>query len=452
LIVFCCSGGSSKLPLVLTAVAALLFAGHAHAYRTIADSLDFAGSEPIRWRDGVYVFDVYDSVPESLPIGSLASAAERGFAAWSAVACSAVYVSYAGLTTSPAELGDGRNTVEVIQSGWEDLGYAPEAAGATALEFEETADGWEIVEADIRLNAEHHEWSLSDAPSDGRRSLLGTLRHEAGHALGLLHPCEADGEDGAPRCDASYARDAIMYPFYEPGQTELTPDDSAGICALYPRCEIEGCEPGFACVEGACLAECGDSACQRDEVCFQDACLTQEECEQAGCFVRPPSWVIGCEPTSDCPDGACLSDGSCAQQCGADSDCSERRRCVFDEDPNVPGYCGLKAPKSLGEACSTAAECEDGECVAGAERKPVCTRACSGAAPKCPGGWSCSGVEGRSVCIPPRAPRGCALSLRASTTPIGRELPWLAPFALAFAAALRRHIRRSPFEVRSIRS
>ena len=434
--------------MVLAALGVALCSRDALAYRTLAESPDFDGSGPVRWSEKFFHYDVYSVVPAGVTLEGLVSQADRAFSAWSEPPCSAVTSGFDGLTSSHAESGDGKNTIEMITSGWEHLGYDRDAVGATELGFEQADDGrWSIVEADIRLNAERFEWSLSDAPSDGRRSLLGTLRHEGGHALGLMHPCEADGGDGAPVCDDSFAEAAIMYPFYEPGQIELTPDDTAGICSLYPSCEVDGCDAGYACAEGACLPVCGDGVCQMNEVCVDGACLTQEECAATACASAPPDWVRPCPSGSECPGGTCLADGSCTHQCVADTDCSAGRSCVFDQDPNIPGYCGAEPLKRLGQSCSLSTECVDGECLAGAQGEPICTRLCGAREPACPTSWSCSGAEGKLVCVPPRAARGCAVSPDVDRAADDGSPSWLfaAPLALAFGAASRRRARRDRF-------
>lgn len=216
-----------------------------------------------------------------------------------------------------------------------------------------------------------------------------------------------------------------MYPFYESSQVELTPDDQAGICGLYPSCEVDGCDPGLLCTAGVCLPECGNGVCQLGELCIDGACISQEECFQIGCASGQPDWVVGCAAHDNCPDGLCLGDGSCAQQCSSDRDCRDGRPCVFDEDPAIPGFCGLIPRKKLGESCVSPLDCEDGECLAGAEARSVCTRRCTGSDPACPSGWSCSTVEGRPVCVSVRAPRGCGVSPYAGESSPEMGLGWM---------------------------
>ncbi len=81
--------------------------------------------------------------------------------------------------------------------------------------------------------------------------LQNTVTHEAGHFLGLAHPC---GDPGTPACNTPlpagetvpYA-DRTMYPVTEIGDTRkrvLSADDVAGVCAIYPVPSGCGCASG----------------------------------------------------------------------------------------------------------------------------------------------------------------------------------------------------------------
>lgn len=390
-------------------VAHLVLSGQAWAYRTIADLPDVPDDQRVRWQTRSLDFVVHESVPEWLPVGSLADAAQQAFHAWTQAACVDLTTTSLGVSRAAAELGDGINTVQVVTEGWEARGHRADATGATELDLFEENGAWVIREADILINAEHHEFSLSEAPGDGRRSLLTTLRHEAGHALGLLHPCEPNGESGAPSCDrAAVAEETIMYPFYDPGQSELLSDDYAAICFLYPTCEADGCPEGFACTPNGCLQVCDAAVCDADQYCIEGRCLSEEECAAEGCFSSLPAGFVGCERSDECPSAVCHLSGGCARVCTRDSQCDEGSTCVFSSDPNELSYCGPAPLSVLGEPCNESADCADGECLAGAQAGRLCTRVCGGDQPACPAGWSCDEVDGRSVCVPPRKPRGCA--------------------------------------------
>jgi MYXO-CTERM domain-containing protein len=74
--------------------------------------------------------------------------------------------------------------------------------------------------------------------------LQNTLTHEAGHFLGLAHPCETNQGNCTPEMAAT-----TMYPATTPGDLEkrsLSPDDIAGVCDVYPSGGGCGCGSGGA--------------------------------------------------------------------------------------------------------------------------------------------------------------------------------------------------------------
>jgi hypothetical protein len=70
-----------------------------------------------------------------------------------------------------------------------------------------------------------------DAGCEGM-DLQSTITHEAGHFVGLSHPC---GENNLPACPAV---DPVMAPttsYGSKGKRTLKADDVAGVCAIYPE-------------------------------------------------------------------------------------------------------------------------------------------------------------------------------------------------------------------------
>ena len=286
----------------------------ASAFRTIEDGPDVPDGARFRWHDGLLEYQVYEGSSASLGVQSVVDASRRAFTAWSATPCARVGAHFLGTSPLPAASGDGVNTIEIVETGWQDLGYPPESTGATDLLFERYTDSsWRIVEADILINAEHHAWRTGDVSLQDERSLLGVLTHEGGHALGLSHPCEPDGADGAPRCTARDAADAgLMYPFYDADQTEPRADDYAGICYLYPTGGAEGeragggttwlptgatCRESNQCEGGECL-----TGVDRTPVCTQrcganlPACPDGWECDT----IQDRSVCVSLEPAGGC--------------------------------------------------------------------------------------------------------------------------------------------------------
>jgi uncharacterized protein (TIGR03382 family) len=65
--------------------------------------------------------------------------------------------------------------------------------------------------------------------------LQNTVTHEAGHFIGLAHPCELDGHGGAPTCTGDDG--STMYPtalLREITKRTLAPEDVNGVRAIYP--------------------------------------------------------------------------------------------------------------------------------------------------------------------------------------------------------------------------
>jgi hypothetical protein len=252
----------------------------------------------------------------------------------------------------------------------------------TDVQYEKDADGtWRIVEADLYLNAEHHTFTLGGAPAPGARDLLSVATHEAGHMLGLAHPCELDGADDAPDCeDVPDAAKTTMYPLYGAGQASLAADDRAGVCFLYPTA---GAEP--ECPKASCDACEDDADCSPPAHCADNVCV-----EAVGALGDP------CSRQGDCAQGACV-ETLCRPGCTTDRDCTDGRCEV-----TATGTGCVDERASLGESCSESNQCVGGQCLDGVSSEAVCTRLCDAENPPCPAGWQCLAVEDREVCAPAR--------------------------------------------------
>jgi MYXO-CTERM domain-containing protein len=360
---------------------ALLVASPAWAYRTIDDYADVPDGARVSWPGGAFQYRVHEDVDDALDATTVGETSQYAFQVWAGAQCAALTPQYLGPTEAPATPGDGENTIELVESDWARLGYPDDATGATDLLFQDQGDGtWTIVEADIYINAEHHRFTLADPPGDLERSLVGVLVHEGGHALGLLHPCELEGDDGAPVCDEDALPEAIMSPYYDAAQLFPEEDDVAGLCYLYPSPCPGGCEPGYSCRDGACVSD------------FEGT---------------------GGQSGSECDGTFDPSTGECKEP-----------------------------PRRNGMRCTESNQCLGGQCLGGIERGPICTQRCGTGLPACPNGWGCGKVEDRNVCVPPSDDTGCSVAPR--ERPVSSPLaPLGALGAAALVALFHRRRRRS---------
>lgn len=452
------------VPSSLVVAVGLLVAVPAHAYRTGEDSPVLADRGRVAWGSLRIGFALNDS---SLPTGVTKVQMEQALAssldAWNAPECSVVDSYFAGWTSEAAAEKDGTNTISWVDD-WTGRGFPTLSPGTTVMQYRGHDDIWEIADADIYLDATSYDWTTGGTKGT---SLQAVLTHELGHALGLLHPCEPNGDDGAPDCErASDAEQATtMYPFYSAGQTSLDGDDAAGICYLYPPAQEcgQGCPRGEMCVEGECRATCRDAVCERGEVCgywdcaAPDSCLDRycigaackttsdcgplARCVDGACASGPAAWGDACGESSDCAQGACV-DAVCQPDCSNDSDCGSVGSCHPTLDGRALGCKASRAYES-GLHCAEGEDCKSGICIFTANPS-VCTNECK-TSDQCPERWSCGNVEGQQVCVPPtiRASGGCSITPNS----FGRKADWILPLFCASGVALfglrRRRARAS---------
>jgi MYXO-CTERM domain-containing protein len=200
-------------------------------------------------------------------------AIDTAIAEWNTATSSCSYLDLVQTVPVASEVGrDSRNLIKFRDQSWcrPALGddparcYAPNAAGLTTAVFVDDPDSSRdgaIVDADIELNgvdfAITHQGETSGRAMC-QSEILNTLTHELGHLLGLEHPCLAGGDppriDGegneVPLCSETSdptITEATMYNFQECGETKkasVSADDSAAICAIYPKIDDPGvCEP-----------------------------------------------------------------------------------------------------------------------------------------------------------------------------------------------------------------
>lgn len=291
-------------------VSLLATSGVAHAFRTASDLPELAGSGVVRWDRDLVEYRVDLEGLRGVSFTAVERAVREGLGVWEEAGCSSLRFVQVGGGSSP-ESGDSFNDIGFVRESWVRAGFPAEAVGATDVLYREQPDGsWQIVEADVWLNAWDYDWTTgADNVAAGIHAVQPAIAHEAGHMLGLLH-----SNEGAP----------IMAPFYASDATTLRDDDLAGVCFLYPAASsCSGCPRGSTCEEGRCDVPCGGE-CSPDE-CVDDACVPVA-CEGEECG-SGRQFGDACAVGEDCESGLCLtsaSGGTCTVECGV---CPEDGAC-----------------------------------------------------------------------------------------------------------------------------
>jgi len=450
---------TSKLvsPSILFAVAGILLLapGTANAFRTAADQPQFAGTSRVRFKEDAISYVLNLPMP-NMTQDEVAQIAARALHKWSEPSCSRLVFGFSEQSSSMAVPGDGINTIQFVATGWQSRGYDPTAPGITDVQYEKDAAGqWVIVEADTYINGENFTWIASGTPTDGSRDLESVLTHESGHMLGLLHPCEIAGANGAPDCasDPTFST-RTMYPIYSESEANLSSDDVAGVCFLYPgvSCEVSGCPFGTVCRPEGCLEKCGDGVCTSGEFCTPDGCWPKDKCWGPNC-------KLSCEQDGDCASGRscvgkrCTGGAPPGDPCASSLECASAicttagvcvnscSHCIEGACPAADGGDRVACTTSklpLGAPCTSPDECLGGQCLAGADSTPVCSRLCDDKA-ACPSSWGCVAVEDKNVCRPMKfAPTGgCSISL-AKASPCRGASTYLLLLGLGIVLARRR--------------
>lgn len=162
------------------------------------------------------------------------AALDRAFAAWEAVASSAVTFQSGGLTSSLPTESDGITTI----------GFMPRpdldrVLGATSFVIDAVTG--EVLEAGIFFNSSFL-WSTSATGEAGRYDFESIALHEIGHLVGLGHSAlgETEVRVGGRRLIAA---EAAMFPIaFSAGSIlgrRLTADDVAGVSDVYPTAAFQ---------------------------------------------------------------------------------------------------------------------------------------------------------------------------------------------------------------------
>ncbi|AKU91600.1 matrixin family metalloprotease [Vulgatibacter incomptus] len=324
-------------PGILAAIAAtalaLLPSSEARAYTFISQSGCAAGRgaawmAPTPWR-------IQDIGYSRLPFETVETVLKASMETWSAPCCSGFKSVYMGTATQDGLSGSRKNVVSFVESNWPREFGSRNSTIAVTLPQPNWACA--ISYSDMVFNAVGFTFRTNGSDTD----LQSIATHEFGHWAGLDHT-NLPGN--------------TMQPFYMGGTVGRTlgPDDTDGICALYPSwCEScvvdEDCPSGQVCKDGTCETP---------------SCKNHDDCAP-GMFCSVDTCVPGCRTHLECGDGEFCQDGVCSplqsrcticSTCTQDSDCGPGNAYLcLDMDGTGVGSCT--------KTCTTDAGCDgDSRC------------------------------------------------------------------------------------------
>lgn len=199
-------------------------------------------SYPVRWSTPCTTWRTHEDFPDEL-----LDALRASFEVWNEVPGSYFRSFYAGTTDQfgsgfdCAENGSGNENVVSYLEHWPATIAGSNVVALTSVTYA-LANG-EILDADIRMNADHFNWSVIDLPSFDPKmvDVQNVMVHEVGHFLGLDHsvPATYVGD--------THASDASMWAQTSPNEVKrrsLDIDDILGVESIYPLDRA----PSAACV------------------------------------------------------------------------------------------------------------------------------------------------------------------------------------------------------------
>ena len=192
---------------------------------------------PLRWQRRCFEIALADRTVEVLPAAEARSLLAEAVSTWTATRCGDHGVGLeARVAAQPADCdlaqwnATGKNVnVVAFVNDWQDRGYSQEALALTFVWHDGTSG--EIFDADTMINLDHGPFlDCATQTCNARSADLGAVfTHELGHFFGLAH-----SQDEAALMNATYAHSTAT-------RRALSPDDIAGICAIYDTPDAPAC-------------------------------------------------------------------------------------------------------------------------------------------------------------------------------------------------------------------
>jgi len=178
---------------------------------------------PIFWDSTCVTYHINEEGSADVTLSDVEREVQQGFDAWADADCSYLGFHYGGQTDedrvgySPCDGVPNANIVVFRPSDWR---HPSQALALTSVTYD--LNTGQIVDADIELNDEQFNFTVTDNPVLVRIDVQNTIAHEVGHLLGLDHSPESEATMFA------------MAPSGETGMRTLDSDDIAGVCDIYP--------------------------------------------------------------------------------------------------------------------------------------------------------------------------------------------------------------------------
>ncbi len=204
----------------LIVILAVPAAGYVRTTTSASPSCPDGVARPLFWAAIEIPWIIDDAGSADVAPSAATDAARASFATWDEVPCSYIAFRFDGaVRDAPIGYvfgGPNVNTVKWLEQGWM---QSARSIAVTLTTFD--CNTGAIYDADIVLNGESFQFTTTPVDTSAA-DIQNTITHEVGHVLGFDHN---------PDPESTMYADA---PLGEIRKRDLTADDQAGLCAVYP--------------------------------------------------------------------------------------------------------------------------------------------------------------------------------------------------------------------------